>query len=126
MQKEVEAKQSIPIAANVVLWLVALVVLVGGVLFATLSPAITGALRYPLMLAFLLASIGILWWSRERPTVINMIKGSYFELQKIVWASRAEVMQTTWIVLLFVVVVALVLWLMDWLLGKGVALILGF
>lgn len=56
------------------------------------------------------------------------VRDSYREWQKVVWPTRKETMQFTWIVFLFVIVLALFLWLVDsslaWILygvilGKG-------
>jgi preprotein translocase subunit SecE len=65
------------------------------------------------------------------PLGINLhgyVRDSWRELQKVVWPSRKETMQFTWIVFLFVIILGLFLWLVDsglaWLLygvilGKG-------
>lgn len=58
----------------------------------------------------------------------NYFRDSYREIQKVVWPTRKETVQFTWIVFLFVVVLGLFLWAIDsglaWLLygvvlGKG-------
>ena len=65
------------------------------------------------------------------PMGINLhgyVRDSYRELQKVVWPTRKESIQFTWIVFLFVIILALFLWFVDsslaWLLygvilGKG-------
>lgn len=47
------------------------------------------------------------------------------EIRKVVWPSRQETTQTTIIVLIVVFIVALVLWLLDWGLGRIVSGIIG-
>ena len=47
------------------------------------------------------------------------------EVSKVVWPTRQETVQTTLIVLLFVVAVALLLWGLDSLLGWLVSLVIG-
>ncbi|MCL4110168.1 UNVERIFIED_CONTAM: hypothetical protein GTU68_026688 [Idotea baltica] len=54
-----------------------------------------------------------------------LIKGSRTEIRKVVWPTRQETVQTTLIVLLFVVAVALLLWGLDSLLGWLVSLVIG-
>ena len=47
------------------------------------------------------------------------------EIRKVVWPSRQETTQTTIIVLIVVFIVALVLWMLDWGLGRIVSGIIG-
>ncbi len=55
----------------------------------------------------------------------NLVKGSRTEIRKVVWPTRQETVQTTLIVLAFVVLVALLLWGLDTLLGWLVSLVIG-
>jgi preprotein translocase subunit SecE len=50
------------------------------------------------------------------------VKGSRTEIRKVVWPTRQETVQTTMIVVAFVVLVALLLWGLDSLLGWLVSL----
>lgn len=50
------------------------------------------------------------------PTGLHLhgyVKDSWRELGKVVWPTRKEAVQFTWIVFLFVVILALFLWLVD-------------
>ena len=60
---------------------------------------------------------GIAFW--------NLVKGSRTEIRKVVWPTRQETVQTTLIVLAFVVLVALLLWGLDTLLGWLVSMVIG-
>jgi len=51
-----------------------------------------------------------------------LVKGSRTEIRKVVWPTRQETVQTTMIVVAFVLLVALLLWGLDSLLGWLVAL----
>jgi preprotein translocase subunit SecE len=51
-----------------------------------------------------------------------LVKGSRTEIRKVVWPTRQETVQTTMIVVAFVLVVALILWGLDSLLGWLVSL----
>ena len=62
-------------------------------------------------------SKGIAFW--------NLVKGSRTEIRKVVWPTRQETVQTTLIVLAFVVLVALLLWGLDTLLGWLVSMVIG-
>ena len=52
----------------------------------------------------------------------SLIKGSRTEIRKVVWPTRQETVQTTMIVVAFVIVVALLLWGLDAFLGWLVSL----
>jgi len=54
-----------------------------------------------------------------------LVKGSRTEIRKVVWPTRQETVQTTLIVLVFVVLVALLLWGLDTLLGWLVSMVIG-
>jgi preprotein translocase subunit SecE len=51
-----------------------------------------------------------------------LVKGSRTEIRKVVWPTRQETVQTTMIVVVFVLVVALLLWGLDSFLGWLVSL----
>ena len=54
-----------------------------------------------------------------------LVKGSRTEIRKVVWPTRQETVQTTGIVVLFVVACALLLWGLDSLLGWLASLVIG-
>ena len=54
-----------------------------------------------------------------------LVKGSRMEIRKVVWPTRQETVQTTMIVVAFVLLVALLLWGLDSLLGWLVSLAIG-
>ncbi len=54
-----------------------------------------------------------------------LVKGSRTEIRKVVWPTRQETVQTTMIVVLFVLVVALILWGLNSFLGWLVSLAIG-
>ena len=54
-----------------------------------------------------------------------LVKGSRTEIRKVVWPTRQETVQTTMIVVGFVLLVALILWGLDTLLGWLVSLAIG-
>ena len=55
----------------------------------------------------------------------DLTKGSRTEIRKVVWPTRQETVQTTFIVVGFVILVALILWGLDSLLGWLVSLVIG-
>ncbi|EKF72853.1 preprotein translocase subunit SecE [Alcanivorax hongdengensis A-11-3] len=62
----------------------------------------------------------------EQGKAFNQLrKDSMVEMRKVVWPSRQEALQTTLIVLVFVVIVALLLFLLDWILGGLMSWVIG-
>ncbi|NQY27605.1 MAG: preprotein translocase subunit SecE [Piscirickettsiaceae bacterium] len=53
-------------------------------------------------------------------TMLSYLRSTQVEVRKVVWPSRQETVQTTMIVLIMVLLVALMLWGVDSLLGWGV------
>lgn len=54
-----------------------------------------------------------------------LVKGSRIEIRKVVWPTRQETVQTTLIVVAFVILVALLLWGLDTFLGWLVSKFIG-
>ena len=54
-----------------------------------------------------------------------LVKGSRTEIRKVVWPTRQETVQTTMIVVVFVLLVALLLWGLDSFLGWLVSMAIG-
>jgi preprotein translocase subunit SecE len=55
----------------------------------------------------------------------ELTKGSRMEIRKVVWPTRQETVQTTLIVVAFVILVALILWGLDSILGWLVSKVIG-
>ena len=55
----------------------------------------------------------------------TLVKGSRTEIRKVVWPTRQETTQTTFIVFVFVIITGLILWGLDSVLGWLASLILG-
>jgi preprotein translocase subunit SecE len=55
----------------------------------------------------------------------ELVRGSRMEIRKVVWPTRQETVQTTMVVVGFVILVALILWALDSLLGWLVSLVIG-
>lgn len=70
-------------------------------------------IKAAVMIAGIVISSLIAAFSSSGKQLIEFSKGSRIELRKMVWPSRAETGQTTMIVLILVVLVALFLWLID-------------
>lgn len=91
-----------------------------------MGPDVSILLRVGLALVAIVVALAIAATSQYGMALIDFSKGSRIELRKMVWPTRPETIQTTGMVLLVVVIVALFLWLIDaavfqaiysWLLG---------
>ena len=59
----------------------------------------------------------LLWLSDSGKRMLGFASGSYNEMKRVVWPTRKETIQMTGIVFAFVTVMAIILWLMDKLIG---------
>lgn len=111
--------------ANGVKWLVVLLLIAGGVAGnvyysdQSLLYRVLGLVALALLAAYIAVQTiqGAAFW--------RLAKEARVEIRKVVWPTRQESTQTTLIVLAFVVVMALLLWGLDSLLGWIVSLIIG-
>ncbi len=76
------------------------------------------------ILAAVIIAIGIAMTTVKGKTLVGFLGLSRTEVRKMVWPTRAETMQTTLIVFIFVVILAIFLWFVDMLLGAGVKALL--
>ncbi len=99
---------------NTALWIVAIVLLavaaVGNTYFAS---EFTFVVRVLSMVALVLAAVVFAAITNQGQKAIAFAKDSRTELRKIIWPTRPEATQTTFIVLAMCVVVSLVLWGID-------------
>ncbi|ABI55799.1 preprotein translocase subunit SecE [Alkalilimnicola ehrlichii MLHE-1] len=77
------------------------------------------------LLAVVAAAGGVMMTTAAGQAVWQFARASRQELRKVVWPNRQETLQTTLIVFVMVVLVALFLWLVDLLAGWGIGRIIG-
>lgn len=70
------------------------------------------------------AAVG--WFTEPGRRLGEFGREAIVEAKKVVWPTRKETVQTTGIVCVFVVIMAMVLWVVDLGVGKLVAMILGW
>jgi preprotein translocase subunit SecE len=83
---------------------------VGGFYYLDQSPMI---LRAAAVLAGLVAGAVVFWLSSPGKQFHGFAQESVAETKKVVWPTRKETLQTTGIVFVFMVVMALFLWAVD-------------
>jgi preprotein translocase subunit SecE len=71
------------------------------------------ALRLGIVLLGLVVAAGIGWASQPGKDFFQYCQDSTAETKKVVWPSRKETLQTTAIVVAFVLVMAIFLWVVD-------------
>jgi len=76
------------------------------------------------ILAAVAIAVGISATTQKGKGLITFLGLSRSEVRKMVWPTRAETMQTTLMVFILVVILAIFLWFVDMLLGAGVKALL--
>ena len=82
-------------------------------------------LRIASVLGGLIAAAAVAWTTAPGRVFFIFAQESVAETKKVVWPSRKETVQTTGMVLAFVLVMAIFLWIVDALLVWGVKLFMG-
>ncbi|GAB1233509.1 preprotein translocase subunit SecE [Ferrigenium sp. UT5] len=99
-------------ADKIKLLIAVLLVAAGVVGFYALADA-AAVLRVVAVLFGVLAATGVFWTSTQGKRFFGFAGESVNEAKRVVWPTRKETMQTTGIVILFAIVMALFLWAVD-------------
>jgi preprotein translocase subunit SecE len=88
-------------------------------------PLFSEAIQWAVLAGGLVIALALFFTTQTAARLRVFLKEAYQEMQKVVWPSRKETLQTTGIVILFVSVVSLFLWIVDfvifWVVGKVLA-----
>lgn len=99
--------------ADKIKMLVAFLLIAAGVVgFYALGDA-AAVLRVASVLFGVLAAAGVFWTSTQGKRFFGFAGDSVNEAKRVVWPTRKETMQTTGVVILFAIVMALFLWAVD-------------
>jgi preprotein translocase subunit SecE len=71
-------------------------------------------LRLGALLGLIAVAIVIMWFTEAGRAFAAFARESWEEAKRVVWPSRKETLQTTGVVFLFVFLMALFLWGVDW------------
>ena len=106
------AVQTNPTADKIKLALAALIVLAGmaGFYYLSTSPLVV---RLAVLLVGIALAGAVGWTSEPGKRFFAYTQDAIAETKKVVWPSRKETVQTTGIVVAFVIVMALFLWIVD-------------
>src|SRR3990167_127600 len=94
-------------------WSVAIILLLAGLIGNHYYSEVSMPIRTLAWLAVLAIAAFVASKTQKGQWVVGFFRDSRVELRKVVWPSRDETMQTTLIVAVMVVVLALILWGMD-------------
>jgi preprotein translocase subunit SecE len=122
MSANVETQSS---SMDAVKWLLAIALLAGAVvgnyMFEDQSPLI----RAIGVVVAIAAGLGVAALTNKGRTFIAFAKESKLEVRKVVWPTRQETTQTTFIVMIATVIMALILWGLDGILFRVVGYLTG-
>lgn len=115
---------------DIVLWLIAIVLLVGSALVnqhlpAYWAPANDIWVRVGVILACIVVALGLLYATHQGKGFARLLKDSRIELRRVTWPTKQETMTTSWQVLAVVVVASILLWCFDYILGWLMKFIIG-
>lgn len=102
----------------------AVLVLIAGVVGFYYFEDESQLLRVLGMLAVAIAAFAIAATTDVGRRSLSFVKDARVEVRKVVWPTRQETLQTTIAVLFMVILVAIMLWLFDMLLGWGISKLL--
>nr|VFK22993.1 MAG: protein translocase subunit secE/sec61 gamma [Candidatus Kentron sp. MB]VFK26586.1 MAG: protein translocase subunit secE/sec61 gamma [Candidatus Kentron sp. MB]VFK74533.1 MAG: protein translocase subunit secE/sec61 gamma [Candidatus Kentron sp. MB] len=106
-------------------WFAAIVILIsaiGGFYYWSEQMALLRLIG--LLIAFGIAG-AIIFQTAQGKLAWNAVKEARMEMRKVVWPTRKETIQTTMVVISVVLVVAIILWVLDGLLGFIMRYLLG-
>ena len=121
MATNTEAQGSVFDTVKLMLALLVLIAGIVGFYYFSEQPLLYRVLG---ILAAVAVAVGISATTQQGKGLITFLGLSRSEVRKMVWPTRAETMQTTLMVFILVVILAIFLWFVDMLLGAGVKALL--
>ncbi|MEX1033524.1 MAG: preprotein translocase subunit SecE [Cellvibrionaceae bacterium] len=106
-------------------WALVALLVAGGIFGNSYYSEISLVYRVPALLAGTLVAVFIIVNTAKGAALWSTLKESVVEVRKVVWPSIPETHQTTLIVVIVVLLMAVILWGLDSLLGWIASLILG-
>ncbi|MBA4723505.1 MAG: preprotein translocase subunit SecE [Alcanivorax sp.] len=124
MNEKVEG-QSGSSALGVIKWLVVAALVAAAVFGNSYFSDVSPLYRALGVVAVALVAAFVALQTEQGKSFNQLRKDSMVELRKVVWPTRQETLQTTLIVLVFVVIVALLLFVLDWALNGLISTLIG-
>ncbi len=102
------------LAERIKLAVAALIAVAGLVVYYTVLADHALVIRVVALLGSFAVAAAVMWFTQAGRTFAAFSRESWEEAKRVVWPTRKETLQTTGVVFLFVVVMAIFLWLVDW------------
>jgi preprotein translocase subunit SecE len=122
MSSNAEAKSS---PLNVLKWILVVALVAAGVVGNQYFADESLLYRVLGLVAIGIVAVMIALATTQGAAFATLVKQARIEIRKVVWPTRPETLQTTFIVLAVVLIAALILWGLDSLLGWIASLIIG-
>lgn len=106
-------------------WMLVALIVAGGVLGNSYYSDVSLAYRVPVLVVAALVAVVIAVKTAKGAALWGLLRESVVEVRKVVWPTVQETHQTTLIVIIVVLIMAVILWALDSLLGWVASLILG-
>ena len=107
--------------SELLLWL-GVILITGAAFFGTYYFQLPAPILALVWIGWLVITLGIGFFTEKGKQVFSFAKDSKIELEKVVWPTRQETIQTTSIVMIMVTITGFVLWGIDsgmmWAIGK--------
>lgn len=106
-------------------WILVALIVAGGIIANSYYSDVSLAYRVPALVVAALVALGVAATTAKGGALLGLLRESIVEVRKVVWPTVQETHQTTLIVIIVVLVMAVILWALDSLLGWIASLILG-
>ncbi len=106
-------------------FLVAIVMLVGGIVQFYYFKDESQLYRVLGLLAFVAVALGVIYTTQKGQSLWLFARDARMEVRKVIWPTRQETMQTTLMVIVMVIIVGIMLWLIDMVLRWAVLFLTG-
>ena len=97
-----------------VLLVLSIVAILGGIAAFYWYDELALVLRIGMVVLGLAAGAGLLWLSTYGKEFVQFAQAARVELRKVVWPSRTETFQTTYVVIGFAILMGLFFFVLDW------------
>ena len=113
-----------------VLWILALTLFAAALLTNQFLPmywvpANSIWVRIGVILACIVAALGLLYATHQGKGFVRLLGDSRIELRRVTWPTKQETVTTSWQVLLVVIIAAIALWCFDYVIGWIMKFIIG-
>ena len=113
-----------------ILWIISIILFIAAMLTnqhlpGYWAPANDVWVRVGVILACIVAALGLLYATHQGKGFIRLLQDSRIELRRVVWPTKQETLTTSWHVLVVVLVASVLLWCFDYILGWAIKLIIG-